>query len=286
MALLGDQGSMAHVIENIAGVRLSVDLAGDGTPTLIFVHGGFCDRHDWSAQVRALASRFATVTFDMPGHGESSVPTQASVAALAEALRGIVEKWGGGRAILVGHSLGVDVSLEAYRQSPAGIAGFVLIEGGLVALGDPHRAVANFKEGLRAVGFDAFMHGAFGEMFTPASDPQLRQHVLGRLKKMDPAFAQEIILSKIYWDASQAAQVLARMNVPVLLLQSTYFDETFKRRSLEPGTTTPWTELVMRQMPSAGLQCVPGVGHFPQIEAADVVNQHIDAFADRLRASA
>jgi pimeloyl-ACP methyl ester carboxylesterase len=275
---------MAHIVENVAGVQLSVRVAGGGTPTLIFVHGGFCTQHDWSAQVRALEPRYSVVTFDMPGHGDSTVPHQASVAALAEALRGIISKWGGGRAVLVGHSLGVDVSLEAYRQSSAGIAGLVLIEGGLVADGDPERAVATFQDGLKAVGLDTFLNTAFGEMFTPRSDPQLRQQVLDRLKTLDRHFAQDIILSKIHWDASEAARVLARVTVPVLLLQSTYFDETFRRRSLEPGMTTPWTELVMRQVPSAELHCVPGVGHFPQIEAADVVNQHIAAFAERLRA--
>lgn len=275
---------MAHIIENVAGIRLSLNVTGDGYPKLIFVHGGFCNESDWSAQVRALAPRFGVVTFDMPGHGDSGLPTQASVVGLAEALRVIIGNWGGGRAVLVGHSLGVDVCLEAYRQSSAGIAGLILIEGGLVADGDPDRAVANFKEGLQAVGFDTFLQSAFGEMFTPRSDPQLRQHVLERLKKMDAQFAQNIILSKIHWDASQAARVLARVNVPVLLLQSTYFDETFRRRSLERGMTTPWTELVLRQIPSAELHCVPGVGHFTQIEAAGIVNEYIAAFADRLRA--
>lgn len=274
---------MARIIENVAGVRLSVHVAGGGTPTLIFVHGGFCNGNDWSAQIRALAPRFGGVTFDMPGHGDSALPTQASVEGLAEAVCGVIANWGGGRAVLVGHSLGVDVILEAYRQSSAGIAGLILIEGGLVADGDPDRAVANFKQGLKAVGFDTFLQSAFGEMFTPRSDPQLRQQVLDRLKNLDEKFAQEIILSKIYWDASQASRVLASVNVPVLLLQSTYFDETFKRRSLEPGMTTPWTELVMRQVPSAQLHCVPAVGHFPQIEAADFVNEHIAAFAERLR---
>src|SRR5688500_10954816 len=99
-------------LHEIAGVRLSVDCAGSGAPALVFVHGSFCDRHDWSAQMHALADRFRVVSFDMPGHGESAPPAQPSVAALAQAVCGIVAHYGGGRAVLVGHSLGVDVSLE------------------------------------------------------------------------------------------------------------------------------------------------------------------------------
>jgi pimeloyl-ACP methyl ester carboxylesterase len=272
--------------EDIDGMRVSVDCSGSGTPVLIFVHGGFCDRHDWNAQIRALTPRFRVVAFDLPGHGESAPPAEASVAALGQALRGVNERYGGGRAVLIGHSLGVNVILEAVRQSISGIAGMVLIEGGLVADGDPDRAVATFKQKLDTVGFHAFIHAAFGEMFTPESDPQFRRHVLERLGKLDSHFAKDVILSKIHWDASQAARVLANVTVPVLLLQSTYFDETFKRRSLESAAPTPFSDLVMRQVPDAELCFVPGVGHFPQIEAAESVNKRISEFADRFRPDA
>jgi pimeloyl-ACP methyl ester carboxylesterase len=272
--------------EDIGGIRVSVDCAGSGTPVLIFVHGGFCDRRDWSAQLRALAPRFRVVAFDLPGHGESAPPAEASVAALGQALCGINERHGGGRAVLVGHSLGVNVILEALRQSITGIAGLVLIEGGLVADGDPDRAVATFKQKLDSVGFQAFIHAAFSEMFTPESDPQFRRHVLAQLGKLDSRFAQDVILSKIHWDASQAARVLANVTVPVLLLQSTWFDETFHRRSLAAAAATPFTELVTRQVPGAELCFVPGVGHFPQVEAAESVSEHIGRFANRFRPDA
>ena len=270
---------------DLAGVRSGFDCAGSSSPALIFVHGGFCNRSDWAAQVATLAGQFRVVTMDMPGHGESALPAEPSVEALAKSVVAINALHGAGRALLVGHSLGVDVILEAYRQSSSGVAGLILIEGGLVADGEPDRAVANFKQGVKAMGFQAFIEAAFNEMFTPASDPQLRQRVLARLKAIDPEFAQEVILSKIRWDAAHAARTLAQVNVPVLLIQSTYFDETFKRRSLEPGMTTPWTELVTRKLPGTEVALVPDVGHFPQIEAPEAVNDHIGRFAGRLRAS-
>lgn len=268
-----------RMIEDIAGIRLSVDAVGSGTPALIFVHGGFCDRHDWSAQVRALAQRFRVIAFDLPGHGESALPAQASVSSLAQALCEIKARYGGGHAVMVGHSLGVDVILEAYRQSADAIAGLILIEGGLVAAGDPDRAARGIEEQMNAVGLDAFLQTAFRQMFTPASDPQLQERVLARLMNLDRPFAKQIVLSKVRWDAQRAAQVLASVTVPVLLIQSTYFDETFQRRGLEPGMTTPWTELVARQISGAELCHVTGVGHFPQIEAAHTVNERISAFA-------
>lgn len=271
--------------EDIGGQRLGIDCTGSGTPTAILVHGGFCDRHDWRAQIDALAPHCRVVAFDMPGHGESALPAEPTVAALGQAVRAVIRRQGGERVVLIGHSLGVDVILEAWRQSPTGIVGFVLIEGGLVAGGDPDAAVSALREKIDAVGLQAFLTASFSQMFVATSDPQLRSRVLQRLTHLDARFAQEIVLSKVHWDASQAARVLATVNVPVLVLQSTYFDASFQRYSLEPGMTTPWTELVAQKIPHAQLRFVPGAGHFPQIEAPHVVNESIIELVQRLRSS-
>lgn len=58
--------------EDIGGQRLGIDCTGSGAPTAILVHGGFCDRHDWRAQIDALAPHCRVIAFDMPGHGESA----------------------------------------------------------------------------------------------------------------------------------------------------------------------------------------------------------------------
>jgi len=68
----------------------------------------------------------------------------------------------------------------------------------------------------------------------------------------------------------------------VLLIQSTYLDGSFQWHSLQPGMSTPWTRLVMRDVPRAQLQIVPGPGHFAHIEAADRINQCIRNFVDGL----
>jgi pimeloyl-ACP methyl ester carboxylesterase len=191
----------------------------------------------------------------------------------------VIKRHGGGRAVLVGHSLGVDVILEAWRQSSADVAAMVLIEGGLVASGDPDLAVSHLRQRIEAVGLNTFLNASFSQMFVPTSDPHLRQRVLQRLAHLDAHFAREIVLSKVYWDASLAPQVLASVSVPVMLVQSTYFDAAFQRYSLEPGMSTPWTELVAQQVPDVRLRFVYGVGHFTHVEAPQIVNEHIAGFA-------
>ena len=266
-------------LEEIAGVQVSVDCSGSGTPALIFVHGGACDRHDWDAQRQALSPRFRIVTADMPGHGESGPPAAADIETLAQAVCEIKARYGGDASVLVGHSMGCRFVLEAFRQSRSGVVGLVFVDGSYFA---DERAADAVQEKIRTMGAEQFLELTFGQMFLPTSDPVLRRRMISKTRGWNPEF----ILSMIRWDAREAPRVVASVNIPVLVLQSSYLDGDFNRRSLKAGMTTPWTELVTRRVPDAELRIVSGVGHFAQIEAAEVVSQYIGEFAERLRLEA
>jgi len=268
--------------EDAKSVQLGIDCLGSGAPTLIFVHGGFCDRHDWQSQVNRLSGRFNVIALDLPGHGESALPARADVEALARSVGKVVARHGQGGVILVGHSLGCRVILEAFRQASAGIIGMVLTEGGLIAAGDADQAVDAFKKQLDTVGFLNLMRPLFEGMFTAHSDPNLRLQALDRLDRVNVQFAEELLLNTVRWDASEAARVLPLIDLPTLIVDSTSLDENFNRTSLVPGARTPWMELVLRHVPEAEIRIVPGVGHFLMIEASEVVSDHIGAFANRV----
>jgi pimeloyl-ACP methyl ester carboxylesterase len=269
--------------EQIAGVPINFDHVGHGQPTLIFVHGGACNLGDWDEQREALSRQFRIVRLDLPGHGQSGLPDVASVAGMAKAVTEIKLKYAQGPAVLIGHSLGCRVISEAYRQSPDDVIGIVYVDGSLFAQGNAERGIKAFNEKVESLGVEGFLQESFTAMFVSGSDPALRQRVVAAAKSWHPRVAQEATRSTIQWDAADAAGVLAGIRVPVLMLQSTYIDDQFQRRSLKPGMTTPWTELVARQIPGARLVVVPDVGHFAQIEAPDMVSREIGAFAVALR---
>ena len=112
--------------------------AGNGAPSLVFVHGFCCSHEDWLLQINALKSRFEVVACDLRGHGQTPGRPQelsienfgGDVAALAAVLK--LEK-----SVLVGHSMGCRVVLEAARVAPESISGVVLIDGSQQGSGDP-----------------------------------------------------------------------------------------------------------------------------------------------------
>ena len=105
-------------------------IAGTGEPTLIFVHGYSCAMDDWDLQLDALSEDFRCVALNLPGHGGSALPGTASIEALAEAVNNVREQVGGGKIVLIGHSMGCQVVTEAYCQSPTDVAGLVFVDGG------------------------------------------------------------------------------------------------------------------------------------------------------------
>lgn len=98
-------------------------------PAIVFLHGALNDHSIWSHQRAALTARgHAVIAPDLPGHGpDSPGPALTGVEAMAGWLLARLEAAGVARALLVGHSMGSLIALEAARQDPARIAGLALL---------------------------------------------------------------------------------------------------------------------------------------------------------------
>jgi len=80
---------------------------GSGSPALLLVHGWGGDVSVWSEQVPVFSKNHRVVTLDLAGHGTSSSEREARpIVAVADHL-------GLGQVVLVGHSMGSPVALEA-----------------------------------------------------------------------------------------------------------------------------------------------------------------------------
>jgi acyl-CoA thioesterase len=68
----------------------------------------------------------------------------------------------------------------------------------------------------------------------------------------------------------------------MMAIQSTYLNSARVRVALKPGETSPWIDLLRARVPGARIEVVAGVGHFPQLEAADRVNALLEEFCVRV----
>ncbi len=253
---------------------------GAGNPPLVFVHGFACDGTDWRAQVAALRERTTVIECELPGHGTSrAVSSECTIKGYGAALALALTECALPPAVLVGHSMGCRVILEANRVRPEVVAGLVLVDGSRIGEGDPLVARRAMADELAGDGYERFVREFFDGMFFPGSDPGLARSILERALQLPAAVGRSLMTDLACWDAGEVEDALDAASVPVLAIQSTTMDTALKRVSLTPGLASPWLDLVRARIPGATIKVLPGSSHFPHIELADRVTALIAAFA-------
>jgi pimeloyl-ACP methyl ester carboxylesterase len=126
-------------------------------PALVLSNGASCTLHYWPMIAEHFARRLPIVQWDYRGHGLSQRdidPETVSVPRFAKDLGAVLDAAGVTQGVLCGHSLGVQVVLEAAHRFPDRTAAVVAMFG---TYGDPHRVIANSESVRRAAarGFGA-----------------------------------------------------------------------------------------------------------------------------------
>ena len=112
--------------------EISYRVTGGGIP-LILSNGLGCPDSFWDPFLKRLGDRFRLIFWHYRGHGNSEIPVNfdnLSVGSHARDLHSIMEREGIQRAILLGFSLGVQVTLDFYSMHPERVAGLILMCGG------------------------------------------------------------------------------------------------------------------------------------------------------------
>jgi pimeloyl-ACP methyl ester carboxylesterase len=257
-------------------------VTGQGRPPIVFVHGFGCAHADWDAQVAHFSGRYQTVAVDLRGHGAS--PGEAAECSIerygadvAEVMRALNLP----PAVVVGHSMGCRVVVEAALQAPGRTAGVVLVDGSQFT---PAMEGVLRERFVSADGYAGMVAGLFRDMFTAKSDPALVAAVGERAGRLPRAIGEKMLTDMQRYDVGRLAGSLAGLRVPVMAVQSTFSNEKQERRSMTEGQTTPYLEMVRANVPSVRVEVIADTGHFPQIDESGRVNALIGDFVGGLAA--
>ena len=252
-------------------VPIHYEVHGTGEPTLVFVHGWACDRSYWDAQVQYFSEQFRVVSIDLAGHGESGLNREEwTMAAFGEDVAAVVDGLGLENAVLVGHSMGAAVIVEATRRVPDRVIGLVAVDdfNDLDYRMTPDQVetfLARFSEDF--VGSTKRLVTA--AMFLPESDSVLVTRTVEDMALASPDMGIEAIRSRIIWFEQSSDEALREIRVPIVAINSDQNPtniEAADRYGIEVITMS-------------------GVGHFVMMEDPETFNrllgEIVEAYAGR-----
>jgi pimeloyl-ACP methyl ester carboxylesterase len=251
---------MKDVALSADGNPVHFDVEGRGAPALVFVHGWSCDRTYWSGQMSHFAARHQVVAMDLAGHGESGADRQDwTMPSFGADVVAVVEELALGRVVLVGHSMGGDVIVEAALRLSDRVMGLVWVDvystlGHSVTREDVENFVEPFRRDFVTVTRN-FVRG----MFPPGSDAKLVEWVAADMA----AAPAEIALAAMAHARSNGDAVLgglATLTAPVVAINPDY-RPTDKEALARHGV---------------GAVMMPGVGHFMMMEDPASFNRLLD----------
>jgi pimeloyl-ACP methyl ester carboxylesterase len=179
------------------------------------------------------------------------------------------------RAVLVGHSMGCRVVIEAALQAPSQTAGVVLIDGSQFA---PAMETVLKQTFATPNGFEALIRRWFEEMFTGKSNAAVIASAVERAERLPRSIGEKLLLDMLRYDVGRLTTSLADLRVPVMAVQTTYSNEKRERRPMSKGQTTPYLAMLRARIPSVRIETLPDTGHFPQIVERTQTNALLDSF--------
>ena len=136
----------------------ALEAADRSPPAIVLCDGVGCDGYVWKYLHPALAASYQVITWHYRGHGKTPTPQDRARVGIADHvadLMSILDQAGVEQAVLIGHSMGVQVALEALREHADRVAGLVLVCGSpgqpLSMTRNPERAELLLRAAQRAV---------------------------------------------------------------------------------------------------------------------------------------
>jgi len=160
-------------------------------PTAVFIHGAQNDHSVWILQTRYFAHHgFSVLAVDLPGHGRSHGAPLTTVEALSDWLLALLDAAGVSKAVLIGHSMGSLIALEAASRAPAHItiSGIALVGSAYpMQVSEALLDAANHDQPVAIAMVNKWSHSSFVQK---PSSPGPGFYVLGGSQRLMERMAQ------------------------------------------------------------------------------------------------
>jgi sigma-B regulation protein RsbQ len=243
---------------------------------MVFAHGFGCDQNMWRLLAPRFAARYGTVTFDHVGAGLSSVAAYDKVkynalSGYADDLLQVVEEFGNGPIIFVGHSVSAMIGMLADLHAPGRFAAHIMIGPSPCYIND-----VDYEGGFTREDVDSLLemlesnYLGWSSSMAPAimgapSQPELGVELTNSFCRTDPDIAAQFARVTFLSDNRKDVR---RLTTPTLVIQST-------QDIIAPLAVG---EYLQRTLPNCMLRVVDNIGHCPHLSEPGQSAEAMDVF--------
>lgn len=232
---------------------------GSGDNALVFVHGWSCDQNYWAEQIQAFSNDYHVVTLDLAGHGRSGTERRDyTIEAFAEDVVAVVKSLELSRVVLIGHSMGGPIIIEAASMIPDRVVALIGVETqwDLDSYKPPEEIpefISPFRAQFRKTTYD-FVSG----LFSPDTRPELIHSIAGHMASADPDIAVSAMENMFIYLTTDYREKYKRATFPKYFINGADFRKSNRDSAAKYG-------VIIKEL--------KGVGHFPMQENPDGFNQ-------------
>ena len=235
------------------GIHVQYHVYGTAEPALVFIHGWSCDSNYWREQLPVFQKKYTVVTVDLAGHGGTDANRgDWSMAKFGQDVATAVAAVPNRQLILVGHSMGGPVAIEAARLLESRVIGIIGVDT-FKTIGAPLPSAAQLDAIIRPFEANFIGHtrdAVTQHFFAPGANPQLVQKIAYDMSLSPPRVAVPALRAVLSYDFSAP---LKDVQVPIVAINSDLGE--------------PVNELRIRKvLPKFRAVVIPSVGHFLMME--------------------
>ena len=242
------------------GVEIVYVAEGEGNTALVFIHGWSCDKSYWFEQMKVFSPKYKVVAIDLGGHGESGFARENwTVESYGEDVAAVVNHLKLDKVILIGHSMGGYVIIEAAK----------LLKGKILGLvgADTYQSFTDDWSAEQKEGFLKPFNDNFSEttkefvksMFPQTADSMLVKKVAGDMSSANPQVAVSAMRNLFFYDP---VPVLKEINLPIISINCDMYPVSVDENK--------------KYVKSFEVKMLKGVGHFVMLEKPEEFDNLLD----------
>ena len=243
-----------HIVRSNDGLIIRYEVMGEGETALLFVHCWICNRSFWDGQFNYFAKEYRVVRLDLVAHGDSEHGRKKyDIAGFGADVVAVANDLNLQRMVLIGHSMGGPVSVEAAKLLGDRVIGVVGVDTFHTGFPYPkddatiEKFVKPFEED-----FGKASEAMVRNMFAKTTNPEVVNTVLKATQTADRKMAVEAMYDIFYWSRQELPGSLEALGHKLRNINGEPLDKNVK--------------------PHESVTNIAGTGHFVQLEKPQAFN--------------